>query len=139
MNTLFELTSPMTRVFDAAFSPSHTLSSHALPSGRSPRADVLEGAKAFQVIMDLPGVQTSDLEISLENQTLSVKAVRENEVPEGFERIRHERPAKIEFQRTFTLGNIIDESKIEAHFKDGVLRINLPKSDQTLPRRIEVQ
>ncbi len=91
MNTLFELTSPMTRVFDAAFSPSHTLSSHALPSGRSPRADVLEGAKAFQVIMDLPGVQTSDLEISLENQTLSVKAPRQDRIPADLHPGQHHR------------------------------------------------
>jgi len=142
MNTLFELTNPMTRVFDATFNPGRTMPGRELDRrtfGRSPRADVLEGAKEFRVIMDLPGVKSSDLEISLENQTLSVKAMRENEVPEGFELARHERPAKVEFQRTFTLGNVIDESNIEARFQDGVLQINLPKSEQTLPRRIEVK
>ncbi len=142
MNTLFELTHPMTRVLDAAFGPTRTLPARELDRrtfGRSPRADVLEGQKEFRVIMDLPGVKSSDLEISLENQVLTVKAMRENEVPEGFELARHERPAKTEFHRTFTLGNAIDENNIEAKFQDGVLQINLPKSEQTLSRRIEVK
>lgn len=142
MNTLFELTSPMTRVLNTAFGPTRGLPAREMDRltwGRSPRADVLEGQKEFRILMDLPGVKSDDLEISLESQILSVKAVREIEVPEGFELARHERPASTEFHRTFNLGNAIDESKIEAHFQDGVLQITLPKSEQTLPRRIEVK
>lgn len=142
MNSMFELSHPMTRVLDATFRSPRKGSTRCTESGswaRSPRADVLEGDQEYRILMDLPGVKSEDLEISLENQILSVKTTRENEVPEGFSLARHERPAKTEIQRTFSLGNAIDESKIEAQFRDGVLQMTLPKSEQSLPRRIEVK
>ena len=140
MNALIEMTNPMSRVLNAAFAPRmSSCEMDKMSFGRSPRADVLEGDKEFRVIMDLPGIKADDLEISLENQTLSVKAVRENEVPEGFERVRHERMPRAEFHRTFNLGNGIEAGGIEADFKDGVLQLVLPRSEQSLPRRIQVK
>ncbi len=139
MNTFF----PMTQVLNAALNAQHP--QHAVGEldqfswGRNPQADVLEGEKEFRILMDLPGVQLSDLDISLENQTLSVKAARETEVPEGFELVRHERPGKSEFHRTFNLGNSVDAASIEAAFDNGMLTLTLPKSQQSLPRRIEVK
>jgi HSP20 family protein len=132
MNTFF----PMTQVLNAAM---NTREANQFSWGRSPRADVLEGPGEFRITMDLPGVSQADLDISLENQTLSVKANREIEVPEGFELIRHERPGKAEFHRTFNLGNSVDDTNIEATFERGVLVLTLPKSEQSLPRRIEVK
>ncbi len=132
MNALF----PMTQVLNAAMNAPEL---DQFSWGRSPKTDVLEGEKEFRITMDLPGVKLADLEISLENQTLSVKASRETEVPEGFELVRHERQAKTDFHRTFSLGNAVDDSNIEAHFEDGVLVMTLPKSQRSLPRRIEVK
>ena len=132
MNTLF----PMTQVLNAAMNSRET---NQFSWGRSPRADVLESQKEFRITMDLPGVRQADLEISLENQTLNVKADRQTEVPEGFELIRHERPGKTEFHRTFNLGNSVDDANIEATFENGVLVLTLPKSQQSMPRRIEVK
>ncbi len=132
MNTTF----PMTQVLNAAMN--HREASQ-FAWGRSPRADVLEGATEFRVTLDLPGVQQADLNISVENMTLSVKAKRETEVPEGFALVRHERPGKTEFERTFNVGNGVDGSNIGATFENGVLMLTLPKSQQALPRRIEVK
>jgi len=132
MNTFF----PMTQVLNAAM---NDCEASQFSMTRKPRADVMEGTTEFRITMDLPGIKPADLEISLENQTLSVKAQREIEVPEGFELVRHERPGKTEYNRTFNLGNGVDDSNIEATFKDGVLQLTLPKSQQSLPRRIEVK
>ena len=132
MNTLF----PMTQVLNAALNPRET---NQFSWGRSPRSDVLESQAEFRITMDLPGVNLGDLEISLEHQNLSVKANRQTEVPDGFELIRHERPEKTEFHRTFNLGNAVDETNIEAEFKNGLLILKLPKSQQSLPRKIEVK
>ncbi len=132
MNTLF----PMTQVLNAAM---NTREAGQFSRNRSPRADVMESKTEFRITMDLPGILPADLEISLENQTLSIKANREIEVPEGFELVRHERPGKTLFHRTFNLGNGVDGSKIEATFESGVLVLNLPKSQQSLPRKIEVK
>lgn len=90
-------------------------------------------------MMDLPGVQASDLEISVENQSLNVKAKRASSVPEGFQLRRHERPGPVSFSRTFSLGLGVDTGAVAATFSDGVLQLALPKSERSLPRRIEVR
>ena len=139
MNSLF----PMTRVFDPAF---HTCSPHRSGNEESdtrskvtPRADILEGESEFRIMLDLPGVASGDLDISVEDQTLTVKAGRRTEVPEGFQARRNERFSQVDYVRTFTLGNTIEAENIAAGFNDGVLTLTLPKSAKSLPRRIEVK
>ena len=105
----------------------------------TPRADVLESDKEFRILMEMPGVQNDGLDINLENQSLTVKATRDEAVPEGFETRRHERSGQARFNRTFTLGNAVDSDRISAKLENGVLLITLPKSDAGLVRRIEVQ
>jgi HSP20 family protein len=136
MTTLF----PVTRMLDAAFNGSFDTRRDADHQELlTPRADVLEGDKEFRILLDLPGVTNENLEISLENQTLSVKAVRDAAVPEGFAGRRHERSGKVQFSRTFNLGSGIDSEHIAAHLEAGVLQISLPKSEVAMPRRIEVK
>ena len=136
MNTLF----PVTRMLDAAMKNSCNTWNEADGScGRTPRADILEGEKEFLVLMDLPGVQHEDLELSIEDQTLWVKAERTESVPEGFEARRTERTGHVTFSRTFSLGNAVEAGGISAKFTNGVLTITLPKSEKSLPRRIEIQ
>jgi len=133
MNTLF----PVTRMLDAALN--NTWSEGDGSMGRTPRADILEGEKEFRVLMDLPGVQHDDLELSVEDQTLWVKAERKESVPEGFESRRTERSGHLTFSRTFSLGNAVNPEDITAEFRNGVLTITLPKSEKSLPRRIQVK
>lgn len=139
MNSLF----PMTRVFDNAF---NTRSPHSSGNNEgstqskvTPRADILESDGEFRILIDLPGVAGSDLDISVEDQTLTVKAGRRTEVPEGFETRRHERFSQVDYVRSFTLGNAIDTDGIGAGFSDGVLSLSLPKSTKSMARRIEVK
>ena len=138
MNTML----PMTRVLDALTHFDHAPSRRCTVDHTwhgTPRADILEGDKDFRIMLDMPGVKAEKLEINVENQTLQVKAETENLVPEGFERRRHERPAHAEFSRSFNLGAHVDQEKISAKLEDGVLMITLPKSETSLPRRIEVE
>ena len=68
-----------------------------------------------------------------------MKAERSEIVPEGFETRRTERASKATFSRTFSLGNAVDTEGISARFEAGVLTITLPKSEKSLPRKIEVK
>lgn len=136
MNTLF----PMTRMLDAALNNSYNTWNESDGSvGLTPRADILEGEKEFRVLMDLPGVLHENLDLSIEDQTLWVKAERTESVPEGFETRRNERTDRATFSRTFSLGNAVNADDIKAEFKNGVLTITLPKSEKSMPRRIEVK
>ena len=137
MNTLI----PLTRIFDAALNNSMECEgSNCGPRySVSPRADIVEGDREFHIAMDMPGVKADNLEIDLENQTLTVKASREDKVPEGFALRRRERPRSSSFERSFTLGNAVDADNISASLDSGVLMITLPKTEKSLPRRIEVR
>jgi len=135
MNTLF----PVTRMLDALNGNLNNWNEADGTEGRSPRADIHEGTKEFQIVMDLPGVKSEDLDLSVEDQTLWVKAERKELVPEGFEARRTERLKHVTFSRTFSLGSVVDTDGIGAHFENGVLTIVLPKSEKSLPRRIEVK
>ena len=135
MNTLL----PMTRVLEALTCNLEGWNPADTELGHSPRADILEGEKEYHLLMDLPGVQVSDLELNLEGQTLTVKARRASSVPDGFQLRRHERPGPVTFSRSFTLGSAVDAEAIAAGFENGVLRVTLPKSTRSLPRRIEVR
>ncbi len=134
MNSLI----PLTRIFDAALTGTMDTDLDTTWT-MSPRADIVEGEKEFLISMDLPGVKADNLEIDLENHTLTVKAHRETSLPEGFELRRRERPSSDSFVRSFTLGNAVDADKIGAKLEDGVLQITLPKTDQSLPRKIKVK
>jgi len=135
MTTLF----PLARLLDAGFSPFPELESFATTQTLIPRADVLEGDREFRILMDLPGVSNDELEINLENQTLTVKAKVDRPEAEGFAVRRHERANQMQFSRTFDLGTAIEQEHIAAKLEAGVLQITLPKSETSMPRRIEVK
>jgi len=104
-----------------------------------PRADILEGEREFRIVMELPGVSREDLAIEIEGQTLTVTARRQSPPPEGFRLLHGERSAKAEFRRTFTLGRGVDPARVEARIEQGTLHLTLGKTEQMLPRKIEVQ
>jgi HSP20 family protein len=134
---------PLTTLFnalDTAFEGSRTAGTcPAASAERLPRADILESEKDFRIVMDMPGVRNSDLEISLEDDTLNVKAERNTPVPEEYKPRRREMLDKVVLRRSFTLGTAVDTDHIQANLQDGVLMLTLPKSEKSLPRRIEVK
>ncbi len=139
MNT-FNTMIPMSRMIDAALN-NHLESRLEDPRAQapSPRADILEGATEYRIVMDMPGVKTEDLDISLENQLLVVNAERNLEIPEEFESRRRERLGHTSYSRSFTLSNVVETDKISAHLNEGVLQLILPKSEKSMPRQIEIQ
>ena len=106
---------------------------------RLPRTNVLEGEQDFRILMDLPGVRNEDLEINLEEETLVVKAERKLEAPEGYKPRRSEIAGKLTFRRSFDLGSGVNVDKIGARLENGILTVTVPKSEKSLPRRIEIQ
>ena len=105
-----------------------------------PRAEILEGDKDYIIRMDLPGVNRENLEIEIEEQTLTVSATREHETPEGYRSVRNERAgATTSYKRAFSLGRSIATDDVTANLEHGTLTLTLPKSEQTLARRIEVK
>ena len=95
-----------------------------------PRADIYETNDSITVVADMPGVDENLVDITLEQNVLTINGYTAPGGPQGY------RPAYAEYQvgdyqRRFTLSDKIDRDKIEATMKDGVLRLRLPKVEPT--------
>ncbi len=92
---------------------------------------------AFVLTADLPGVNAADVDVTLENQTLTLTAERKTPTPEGYAVHRQER-APFRFSRSFSLPTRVDAEKVRASIDDGVLTLTLEKSPESRPRKITV-
>jgi HSP20 family protein len=101
----------------------------------TPAADVYEQENAYVVALDLPGIDRETLDISIDQDRLSIRGSRT--IEEGDER-RAERP-RGRFIRRFGLPATIDQQAIAADYKDGVLRVTLPKRQAKQAQRVEIK
>lgn len=109
-----------------------------LLSGWTPAIDVFEGKDAFTVKAELPGMKREDIDVSLHDGVLSVSGERKSEKNyEDAEVYRTERYVG-RFQRTVALPAPVAVDKVKAQYKDGVLIITLPKTEEAKPKQIDV-
>ncbi len=105
----------------------------------APQTDLVETDEDFQLRLDVPGMSKEDIDINLQNGTLTISGERTSErTDEGEDYVRVER-AFGNFHRTFTLPDAVDHENIEATYEDGVLSINVPKTEESTRRQIEIQ
>lgn len=108
----------------------------------SPRVDVREKDNGYEISAELPGVNKDDVNVTLNNGILSIQAETRHEDKEekGGRVIRQERRYG-KFVRSFDLGNQVKDNDIKAHFADGVLKLEVPKTatEEEKPKRIEIQ
>ena len=104
-----------------------------------PAVDISEDDKAITVKADLPGIKKEDISVALHDGVLSIRGERKSEV-EKKEKNYHrvERSAGV-FERHLTLNVPVDESKISANYKDGVLEVALPKVPAAAAKRITIE
>ncbi|MBU4260413.1 MAG: Hsp20/alpha crystallin family protein [Proteobacteria bacterium] len=106
----------------------------------APRLDVSETDTAIEVIADLPGLEKKDIDISLENSVLVIKGERKEEHKETDKHVHRMERRYGSFYRALRLPTEVKSDKIEASFKNGELKITLPKSEEAKKNitRIEV-
>lgn len=106
--------------------------------GLVPAADIVETEAAFQVAVDLPGLDPKAIQISVQDGTLAIQSERKLAEPAADATVhRSERPAGT-FFRSFALPSSVDAAKVEAKYENGVLTVVLPKRDEAKPRTIQV-
>jgi HSP20 family molecular chaperone IbpA len=102
-----------------------------------PRADIYESGDSITVVADMPGVDEGSLDITLENNVLTINGFVEPMRPEGHA-LAYAEYRVGDYERAFTLSDQIDREGIAATVKDGVLTINLPKITEARFRRIPI-
>lgn len=103
----------------------------------APHVDIFETDKDVTVIADMPGVTTEGVDLSLEDNILTIQGNRVLQKQPG--RILLEEYESGHYLRRFTVAETIDQEKIEASLTDGVLRLRLPKTGPAQPKKIEVK
>jgi HSP20 family protein len=105
----------------------------------APSVDLYEDKDNLIVRAELPGLKKEDIDISLHENTVTVSGERKNEKKyEGSETAREERLYG-RFTRSITLPKQVDASRVKAAYKDGVLTVTLPKTEEAKPRQIQIQ
>jgi HSP20 family molecular chaperone IbpA len=101
----------------------------------SPPVDIYEVDNGLMVMADIPGVMQEQLEIRVDNHVLTIYGrVSKNEIPES----TYREYELVSYFRQFELSDKVDENKITADLKHGVLTLNLPKAEEARPRKIAV-
>jgi HSP20 family protein len=106
--------------------------------GRIPKVDVIDRKDEIYVKAELPGVKKEQLQINLHDNILSIHAKVEKEEKQEEGKYHRREVMTGEFQRTLQLPAPVDDSKVKATFKDGVLELHLPKSPTYTPKSIKV-
>jgi HSP20 family protein len=105
----------------------------------TPAVDIAEQENAYEVKMELPGVNKEDVKISLESNILTIRGEKKQEKEEKQKNLHSVERTYGSFQRSFTLPTTVKSDKIDAVFTDGVLSITLPKIEESKPKQIEVK
>lgn len=104
----------------------------------SPAVDIFESEGEIVVKAELPGMEKKDIMLNLENNVLTLKGERRFEKETKEENYHRVERSYGGFSRAFTIPTMVDEEKIRADYKDGVLKIVLPKKEQAKPKQIRI-
>ena len=125
---MFNVFDDVEKMVNQAFG--HSILNKEITSHMQPLLDVYETDNTIVASLDLPGVEKKDVEVSVSNGFLTISGERKNISSEG--RIWQETSFGT-FKRTFELTEAVVEDKIKAQFKNGVLKISLPKAEEVKP------
>jgi HSP20 family protein len=129
----------LNRILDEAFSGlPFAEQSNVITSTWFAPTDVSEDENNLRITMELPGVDADDVRLSLENNVLTIRGEKKQQIDDDSERVhRFERTYGM-FERTFVLPNTVDIERIDARYENGVLHVSIPKAERAKPREIRV-
>jgi len=133
---LMALQERMNKLFDETFSRG---AQDVEVGAWSPPVDIMERGDEIVIKLEISGVDQKAIDLKVEGNVLTIKGERQLE--EGTKRddyLRLERPYGT-FSRSFSLPNTVDHAKVKASHKDGILRLVLPKKEETKPKQIKVE
>jgi HSP20 family protein len=105
----------------------------------TPTVDISETDGEYQIKAEIPDVKKEDVKVTVEDGVLTIQGERKQEKEEKGKRYHRIERSYGSFVRSFSLPDVIDEEKVKAEFKDGVISLHLPKSEKAKPKAIEVK
>jgi len=132
---MMTLRSAMDRLFDSAYIGPNLVWQ---PEGLSLAVDVIENTDEFVVKASLPGINPDDLEVSYNNNVLTIKGEVKEEIDTEETRFHLRERRFGSFSRSFSLPSHVNADEIKATYEQGILTLTLPKAEEAKPKRISV-
>ena len=131
----------MNRIFDDAFRGGRQGAEEdwALGGSWAPPVDIYEQDGSLVLKAELPGIEPKDVDVRVENNVLTLRGERQFDQSVKRENCHRVERAYGTFSRSFTLPSMVDTQAIKAEFKDGVLRVTMPKREEAKPKQIQIQ
>src|SRR5579859_2697862 len=126
------------RVFRDSYSSGASQDDSLTTSSFAPAVDVYEDEHKVSLKIEVPGIDEKDIDVRIENNTLTVQGERKIEKEEKEENYRRVERQYGSFTRTFTLPQTVDTEHVSANYEKGVLKITLPKKAEAKPKQIKV-
>lgn len=134
---LMTLKDRMDRLFEDTFKTAGE-ERELTPSTWAPAVDIYEDENNVVLSVEVPGVEEKDIDVNVENNTLTVKGERKFEKEDKKENYHRIERAYGGFFRSFSIPHYVDVDKIEAEHENGVLKITMPKKAEMKPRKVKV-
>jgi len=103
-----------------------------------PAADIVENKDGFMVTAELPGLKKEEIKVTVQNNVLTISGEKKKELESQNDMAHKLERSYGSFSRTFELPAVVDASRINAEFKDGVLKVELPKIEEAKPKEIAI-
>jgi HSP20 family protein len=124
------------RLFEGALSPGRAQQSDL--ATWAPAVDIFEAQNELVAKVDLPGVDEKDIDLRLENNTLTIRGERKFEKSVNEDNYLRVERAYGSFTRTFSLPNTINPEGINANYNNGVLTVHMPKREESKPKQVKI-
>lgn len=136
VDDLFDIQDNINKVFGNYLTSRGT---QARVIGWMPPVDITESENEYQIKADIPGMKKEDIKISLEDNTLTISGERKEEKEEKGKNFVKKEKTFGSFMRSFSLPHSVDSKGIKAAYKEGVLNITVPKSEESKPKEIKIE
>jgi HSP20 family protein len=105
----------------------------------TPNIEITETDEAVEVTAEMPGLERKDVEVSIEDDTLTIQGEKKVEENQKDKNVQHSERIYGMFMRVLQLPSGIDPSSVQAAMSDGVLKVTIPKPAKSMPKKIEVK
>ena len=135
---LFGLHNSINRMFNDFFSPTVRSDEAVSIWGWNPVVDIYENEENIVIKAELPGVDKNDIVVDVKGRVLTLKGERSTDNAMKEDNYYRQERSYGKFERAFALPVEVDPDKIKADFKDGVLKIDIPKTEENKPRQVTI-
>lgn len=138
LSELEAMSSHLNRIFGRPALPGAAAHDMLKMADWTPSVDISETDKEFVIKAEIPGVKKEDVKVTIESGMLTIKGERKMEKEEKGKKFHRVERSYGSFVRSFRIPDGVDESKVKAEFKDGVMNVALPKSEKAKSKALEI-